>query len=79
MPLDELRRRYAALGPIEEFPGERTIRTRCFTFEAMLENGSLCADLLRREMRSLEADGLDPQRACRDHPALCRLVLEAWP
>jgi hypothetical protein len=79
MPLDELRRRYDALGPIEELPGERTIRTRCYTFESMLERGPICAELLHEQIEHLKERGRDPEVAMRDHPELCRLVLEAWP
>jgi hypothetical protein len=79
MPLDELRRRYDALGPIEELPGERTIRTRCYTFERMLEVGPMCAEMLREAIDDLAERGHGPERAMRDHPELCRLVLDAWP
>jgi hypothetical protein len=79
IPLGELRRRYDALGPIEELPGERTIRTRCFTFESMLERGPICAELLREQIGRLKEMERDPEDAMRDHPELCSLVLEAWP
>jgi len=54
IPLGTLRSRYAALGPLEEHAGERTIVSRCLTFEAMLKNGETCATLLREEMASRE-------------------------
>lgn len=79
MPLDELRRRYEALGPIEEWPGERTIRGRCSTFEGLLDKGPLCAEMLHRAWASYQRSGLDPERLLADHPELSRLVMEAWP
>lgn len=74
IPVDELRRRFDALGRLEEWPGERTIISHCGTFEFLLDRGAITASLLRREIRLV-----GEERACWPHPALCRLVLEAWP
>jgi hypothetical protein len=47
MPMDEMRRRYAALGVIEEMMGERSYLGCCSTFEWFLVYGPLLADDLR--------------------------------
>lgn len=71
MSMDELRRRYAVLGPIEEMMGERSYLGRCSTFEWFLVYGSLLADDLRAGYEL---------PAVRDHlPGLGELALEAWP
>ena len=65
VPLEVLRRRYEGLGPIEELPGERTIRTRCYTFESMLEVGPICAEMLRHTIEHLAERGRGPGgRSC---------------
>lgn len=74
IPLDELRRRYDALGPLEEWPGERTVISHCATFDFLLERGAITAYLLARECQVA-----GEERAFWPHPALCRLLLEAWP
>lgn len=79
MPLEELRERHRALGELKDWPGERTILTRCGTFQGLLERGARCAELLRESMAGLEERGRDPLEAHADHPELCALVLEAWP
>jgi hypothetical protein len=79
MPLDELRERHRALGALEELPGERTILTRCGTFEGLLRNGSACAESLRADMARRRESGREEAGAMRHHPELCALVLEAWP
>ena len=71
MPMDELRRRYAALGKIEEMAGERSYLGRCSTFEWFLVYGPLLADDLRA--------GYDLPAVQRHLPALGALALEAWP
>lgn len=71
MPMDELRRRYEALGVIEEMIGERTYLGRCSTFEWFLVYGPLLADDLREGYELTEV---------REHvPGLAALALEAWP
>src|SRR5687768_9757523 len=74
MCLDELRRRYDALGPLTEWPGERTVISHCSTFEFRLERGRIAAFLLAREREVSGEEG-----AFWPHPELCRLLLEAWP
>lgn len=70
IPMDELRRRYEALGKIEEMIGERSFLGRCSTFELFLDYGDALADTLRdggaEEVRTIA-------------PALGDLALEAWP
>jgi acetoin utilization deacetylase AcuC-like enzyme len=74
LPLEELRRRYDALGPLEEWPGERTIISHCISFEHLLANGYVTAYLMRRQLHSAtEAE------VFWAHPALSKLVMEAWP
>lgn len=68
MTSQDLEVKYAALGPIEELPGERTFRGRCCTFEQFLANGPLCAAFLR----CMPSDG-------DLHPALAALLLATWP
>lgn len=41
IPMDELRRPYAALGVIEEMMGEQSSLGRCSTFEGLLDYGPL--------------------------------------
>lgn len=68
IPLETLRGKYSALPSLEELPGERTMRSRCYTWDAFLANGQDVADLLREF----------PEDA-KDHPELAALCLEAWP
>lgn len=69
--LAELRRRYEALGPIEELPGERTYLGRCYTFEQFLAYGpALAADW--RDLGPMM--GREPLVA-----QLAALACEAWP
>lgn len=69
--MEELRRRYEALGVIEEMMGERSYLGRCSTFERFLVYGPFLADDLRAEYEL---------PAVRDHlPGLGVLALEAWP
>lgn len=74
MPLDELRARYDALGPIEELIGERTYLGRCNTFARFMENGPKCAAFMRFFDRQGEGE-----RERGFHPALAALLVEAWP
>ena len=74
IPIEELRRRYDALGPLDEWPGERTVISHCATFEFLLDRGHIAAFLLARE-RTLVGE----ERAFWPHPGLCRLLLDAWP
>jgi hypothetical protein len=74
LPLDELRARYEALGPIEELSGERTYLGRCNTFARFLENGQRCAAYMRYFDRYGEGE-----RERGFHPALAALLVEAWP
>ena len=71
IPPDDLRKRYEALGPIEELSGERSFLGRCSDFEGFLENGPLLASALRR--------GADLPSVTKSLPALGELALEAWP
>ena len=71
IPLDELRKRYEALGPIEELSGERSYLGRCCDFEGFLQNGPSMAKDLR--------DGADLPSVTRTLPELADLALEAWP
>lgn len=73
LPLAELRRRYAALGTIEEVIGERTYLGRCGTFEGFLLYGSAFANDLRRPGYCDFALEKPPV------PGLAELVLDAWP
>ena len=74
IPIEQLRQRYDALGPLEEWPGERTVISHCATFEFLLERGHIAAFLLAREVTLV-----GEERAFWPHPGLCRLLLEAWP
>ena len=71
MPMDELRQRYAALGPIEEMMGERSYLGRCSTFKWFLVYGPLLADDLRA--------GYNLPAVQDNLPGLGVLALEAWP
>ncbi len=70
IPLDELRRRYEALGPIEEMPGERTALGRCSTFSGFLAHGPIIAP---------EVDWYRNLPEGQAHPELFDLIAEAWP
>lgn len=77
---EELRRRYEELGEFEDWAGERTFVSRCWSFESMLSRGPLCAELLREEIATCER--MEPgsgARALAPNPALGRLLLQAWP
>jgi hypothetical protein len=41
--------------------------------------GPICAEMLRHTIDHLAERGRGPEDAMRDHPELCRLVLDAWP
>jgi hypothetical protein len=71
IPLDELRKRYEALGPIEELSGDRSYLGRCSDFEGFLQNGPFMAKDLR--------DGADLPSVTRTLPELADLAIEAWP
>jgi hypothetical protein len=71
-PLDELKRRYEALGEIRELPGERTYLGRCSSFDRFLINGPAYA----RDLRTSHYDfSIEKEQA----PGLAELCLEAWP
>jgi hypothetical protein len=69
--LDELRRRYDALGPIREYIGERTFAGRCHSFQMFLEYGQVFSDYI--------ASGGRVDDIRKDFPGLVDLVKEAWP
>jgi hypothetical protein len=88
LPDNVLRARYDALGPIEELPGERTIRSRCATFDSMVDYGPLIAEqiaTLRARAASKDPDAWPENAASTlaameaDHPGLFALVDAAWP
>jgi len=68
--IDELRRRYEALGRLEELPGERTYIGRCSTWEGFLEYGPILADAIRERKEKTVSEFA---------PALADLAVEAWP
>ena len=74
MPIDELARRYEALGPLEDWPGERTFVSRCLSFQSFLDYGAAVARDLRRESRAWGTG-----QALAPNPALGALILSAWP
>jgi hypothetical protein len=71
IPLDELQKRYEALGPIEELSGERSYLGRCSDFEGFLQNGPFMAEDLRA--------GSELPSVTRTLPELAELALVAWP
>jgi hypothetical protein len=71
IPLDELRRRYDALGPIKEYTGERTFAGRCCNFENFINYGPVFADAI------VNCDPVED--VVTDYPGLAQLTLEAWP
>jgi hypothetical protein len=72
LPLETLRARHAALGPIEELAGERTFRGRCNTWDRFLEYGPMCAADLRQSIA-----GGDAFWHC-NAPDLAKLILDGW-
>lgn len=74
IPLEELARRYEALGPLEDWAGERTFVSRCLSFQSFLDYGPAVAHDLRREVRAWGTE-----QALAPNPALGALILSAWP
>ena len=74
LPIQELQHRYAALGPLEDWPGERTFVSRCLTFRSFIDYGPGLARDLRRAARAW-----GEEQAIAPNPALGRLILAAWP
>ena len=74
LPLNETQRRYEALAPIEDLPGERTFLTRCATFDQFLQNGAMCA----AGIRWFDRDGQGEEHRAM-HPQLAELLVECWP
>lgn len=73
----ELRRRYEALLPIEELPGERTFRIRLGGgWEAFLFYGRDASAWLHRQSH-MDVGRRDSM--FEDYPELVALVMEAWP
>gem|GEM_PF-4280099 len=71
LPMEELKRRYEALGPIEEPIGERSYAGRCSTFESFLEYGPVFA--LDLSLGNPVGD------VAIQYPRLVDLVMLAWP
>jgi hypothetical protein len=71
IPLEELRRRYEALGPIREYIGDRSYAGRCADWESFLRYGPHFSDDLAHHLPV----GDVPDR----YPELVALVEEAWP
>ncbi len=71
IPLAELRRRYDAIGPIEDMPFERTSYGRCSTWEGFLSAGE-------RYSRAIRSQSISEHELAHN-PALIDLVLAAWP
>ncbi|MCW5593910.1 MAG: ADP-ribosylglycohydrolase family protein, partial [Burkholderiales bacterium] len=77
LPLALLRKRYEALLPIEELPGERTYRIRLGGgWKDFLYYGPHAAEWYRQQLAGGE-DGM--QEPVDDIRELVALVLEAWP
>lgn len=78
IPVAELRARYHALGPIEEWPGERTFRSRLGGgWEEFLYYGPYAARWYREQEAERSQGG--GGESIDDIRALVELVLEAWP
>ncbi|HAZ61314.1 MAG TPA: hypothetical protein DCY89_07075 [Gammaproteobacteria bacterium] len=71
IPLDELRRRYDAIGKIEDMPFERTYYGRCSHWAGFLDYGPSFSEAIR-------SGGIQDHETAHN-PALVALVLEAWP
>jgi len=77
LPVAQLRRRYEALLPIEELPGERTYRIRLGGgWESFLFYGRDAAAWYRGQMAGEESGAEEPIDDIRE---LVELVMEAWP
>jgi len=75
LPGSTLRRRYKALGPIEELPGERTYRSRLATWEDFLLYGRNASSSFHAQAARWKwDDGIN-----EEYPELVALVMEAWP
>jgi hypothetical protein len=77
--MKDLRRRYDALGPLRELPGEQTFFGRCASFDSFLDYGPNLARFVRAGRLSAEdwRHAAEPQRS--QWPALVALAAEAWP
>jgi hypothetical protein len=74
----QLRRRYEALPPIEELPGERTFRIRLGSgWESFLCYGPDAAAWIRHQLAEEGPGARDTM--LEDCPELVALVQEAWP
>ncbi|HAZ61078.1 MAG TPA: hypothetical protein DCY89_05835 [Gammaproteobacteria bacterium] len=71
LPLAELRRRYDALGAIEDMAFERTSIGRCATWAGFLQAGERYSAAIRSASIS--------EHELAHNPALIELILEAWP
>lgn len=71
IPLDELKRLYEDLGPIEEPIGERSYAGRCGSFESFLAYGPVFS----LDIAQGNPVGDVPVR----YPLLVDLVMRAWP
>ena len=69
----ELKRRYDALPPIEEIPGERTFLSRCGSWEFFVERAPMVSQDFRHMSDSLR------HRQQEHHPELYALIIEAFP
>ena len=77
LPVAQLRRRYEALLPIDELPGERTFRIRLGQgWESFLFHGRDASSWLRQQLERGQASN---ESMFEDCPALVALVMEAWP
>jgi hypothetical protein len=75
IPGSSLRRRYEALGPIEELPGEHTFRSKLATWEGFTLHGRNASSSFHAQAaRSQWDDGIN-----EEYPELVALVMEAWP
>ena len=75
--LPELRRRYEALGPLPQFPGDRSWVDRVRGFDGFVEYGADVADYMRKTGRGPGTP--DDESIVRDCPALFRLLMQAFP
>ena len=79
IPLPELRKKYMAIGTIEELPGERTWMGRYATWKDFLSYGGPIANGF---WQAIDRNGLEDtkrnfhKQTC---PALWDLILQAWP
>jgi hypothetical protein len=75
----DLQRRYDALGPLRELPGERTFFGRCASFESFLDYGPSLAQFARAGNVTAEDWQSAPEPHRSQWPGLVSLASEAWP